>query len=184
MPILLAGSLLTFHFTAFRGFHHEQAIAWAPRSHGKEVASVNKHATLSLLTILKLGLFTYHPFLHFCLRVYQLKLTHAHTHTHVLAKMVSGDNILTLAFRVLQLLFSATVLGLSISLIQGNILGNPPLSLTFSAFVGGVSMVGALSGLAAVWVQMLQGRIGLTIDAAIAAFNIAGGVVSTLDPAY
>lgn len=98
--------------------------------------------------------------------------------------MVSGDNILTLALRVAQLLFSATVLGLSISLIQGNILGNPPLSLTFSAFVGGVSMVGALSGLAAVWVHMLQGRIGLAIDAVIAAFNIAGGVVSTLDPAY
>jgi hypothetical protein len=94
--------------------------------------------------------------------------------------MVSGDNILTLAFRVAQLLFSATVLGLSISLVQGNILGSPPSALTFSAFVGGVSIVGALSGLATLWVQRLQGRIGLIVDAAIAAFNIAGGVVSTL----
>ena len=92
------------------------------------------------------------------------------------------DNILTLAFRVLQLLFSATVLGLSISLVQGNILGYPPLSLTFSAFVGGVSIVGALAGLATLWMQRLQGLIGVVVDAAIAAFNIVGGVVSTSTP--
>jgi hypothetical protein len=94
--------------------------------------------------------------------------------------MVSSDNMLTLAFRVMQMLFSITVLGLSISLIQGNILSHPPLALTFSAFVGGVSIVGALSGLATVWVQRLQGRIGAMVDAAVVAFNIAGGVVSTL----
>jgi hypothetical protein len=75
---------------------------------------------------------------------------------------------------------SITVLGLSISLIQGNIIGRAPLILTFSAFVGGVSVIGALSGLATLWVQRLQGRIGVVVDAAIAAFNIARGVVSTL----
>jgi hypothetical protein len=93
--------------------------------------------------------------------------------------MSPSDTTLGLAVRVLQVLFSATVLGLSISLVQGNILGHPPLSLTFAAFVGGVSIVGALSGLATLWVQRLQGRIVLIVDAAIAAFNLAGGVVST-----
>ena len=92
------------------------------------------------------------------------------------------DTSLTLAFRVLQLLFSATVLGLSISLVQGNILGHPPLSLTFSAFVSGVSMAGALAGLATLWMQRLQGLIGVVVDATIAAFNIVGGVVSISTP--
>ena len=89
---------------------------------------------------------------------------------------------IALALRVLHTLLSATVLGLSISLIQGTILGNAPLSLTISAFVGGVSLAGALTGLATLWVQKLQGRIAVVIDATVATFNIAGGVVSTSSP--
>lgn len=84
------------------------------------------------------------------------------------------------AIRGLQALFAVIVFGLATSLIKGHHLGSLPSTLGFVAFVGGVSFVAALLGIAARWILVLQGKAGVLIDAVIACFNVAGGVVSVV----
>jgi hypothetical protein len=91
------------------------------------------------------------------------------------------SSIVNFALRGFQALFAIVVLGLSITLIRGHEWGSLPASLGFGAFVGGISLVAALIGLAATWVEFLGGLIGLVIDGVIALINIAGGVVCTLN---
>ncbi|KAF1933943.1 uncharacterized protein M421DRAFT_414991 [Didymella exigua CBS 183.55] len=89
----------------------------------------------------------------------------------------SSSPVLTFAIRSIQALFAIVVFGLSCSLIKGHKLGDLPSTLGFVAFIGGVSFVGALLGVAAHWLQMLQGKVGLLIDTGMCGLNIAGGIV-------
>jgi hypothetical protein len=86
--------------------------------------------------------------------------------------------VLTFAIRGTQALFAVVVFGLSTSLIKGHHAGSLPATLGFLAFVGGMSIVGALLGVATQWLSVLQGQIGMLIDAIIAGINMAGGIVS------
>lgn len=70
------------------------------------------------------------------------------------------------------------MLGLSVTLIRGHHWGSTPASLGFAAFVGGISILASLIGLAGTWVSFLEGVVGLAIDGVVALINIAGGVVS------
>lgn len=54
---------------------------------------------------------------------------------------------------------------------------NSPISLRYTAFVGGVSFLTAIVGIAAEWISVLQGMVGLVIDGLVILLNIAGGVV-------
>jgi hypothetical protein len=90
------------------------------------------------------------------------------------------SSIVNFALRGFQALFGIVVLGLSITLIRGHNWGSLPASLGFGAFVGGISILAALIGLAATWFEFLGGLIGLVIDGMVALINIAGGVVRTL----
>jgi hypothetical protein len=89
--------------------------------------------------------------------------------------------IINYAIRGAQLLFGIIVLGLSVDLIRGHEkrLQDLPATLGFAAFVGGISILGALVGVAANWVEILQSIIGAGIDGVIALINLIGGVVST-----
>lgn len=91
-----------------------------------------------------------------------------------------GNPIVNFGLRGAQLLFAIVVLGLSVDLIRGHHVGSLPATLSFAAFVGGVSIVGALIGLTATWVEFLDSIIGVGIDVIVALINLAGGVVSTL----
>jgi hypothetical protein len=95
--------------------------------------------------------------------------------------MSSASPVLTFAIRGTQALFAIIVFGLSTSLVKGHHFGSLPSTLSFVAFAGGLSFVGALLGIAGHWVQVLQGQIGLLLDAAIAGINIAGGIVGFRD---
>lgn len=79
--------------------------------------------------------------------------------------------------RGFQALFAIVVLGLSVTLIRGHHWGNLPAVLGFSAFVGGLSFLAALVGLAGSFFSFLEGTIGLIIDGVVAVINIAGGIV-------
>jgi hypothetical protein len=79
--------------------------------------------------------------------------------------------------RALQFLFGIVILGLSVTLIRGHHWGALPSSLGYAVFVGGVTIVAALVGVAATWVTVLEGIVGLAIDAVVAVLNVAGGIV-------
>jgi hypothetical protein len=92
--------------------------------------------------------------------------------------MSSPSPILNFAIRGFQILFAAVVLGLSVGMIRGQWEGlNSPISLRYTAFVGGVSFLGGVIGIATEWISVLQGMVGLIIDGLITLLNIAGGVV-------
>jgi hypothetical protein len=79
--------------------------------------------------------------------------------------------------RALQFLFGIVILGLSVTLIRGHHWGALPSSLGYAVFVGGVTIVASLVGVAATWVTVLEGIVGLAIDAVVAVLNVAGGIV-------
>lgn len=94
--------------------------------------------------------------------------------------MSSTSPILTFAIRGTQALFAIVVFAISCSLIKGHHFGSLPSILGFVAFVGGLSFIGALLGIAAHWMQVLQGQVGVLIDAVVAGINIGGSIVSQL----
>lgn len=85
--------------------------------------------------------------------------------------------ITNLALRGFQLLFGIVVLGLSATLIAGHRWGGLPATLGFAAFVGAVIIIGSIIGIASKWVSMLEGKIGMLIDAVVALIATAGGIV-------
>ncbi|KAH7402762.1 marvel domain-containing protein [Pyrenochaeta sp. MPI-SDFR-AT-0127] len=91
-----------------------------------------------------------------------------------------SNPIINFVVRGFQFLFAIIVLGLSVSLIRDHHWGNLPATLGFAAFVGGVSIVGALLGIAASWVTFLEGTIGLIIDGLVAIINVAGGILMAI----
>jgi hypothetical protein len=82
------------------------------------------------------------------------------------------------AIRGAQIIFAAIVCGLSIDLARGHHWGGLPVILGYVSFVGCVSLLAAFVGLASMWVELLQGTIGLIIDGVILVVNLAGGLVS------
>ncbi|RYO45912.1 hypothetical protein AA0113_g10269 [Alternaria arborescens] len=91
--------------------------------------------------------------------------------------MAIANPILNFVVRGFQALFGVVVLGISVSLIRGHHWGSLPASLGFSAFVGGVTILGAALGVAALFLTFLDGMVGLIIDALVALINAAGGIV-------
>ncbi|KAH3948971.1 hypothetical protein HBI70_124660 [Parastagonospora nodorum] len=78
--------------------------------------------------------------------------------------------------RAFQLLFGIVILGLSVTLIRGHHWGALPATLGYAAFLGGVTIIAALIGIAAVWITFLEGIVGMAIDVFAALLNIAGGI--------
>lgn len=88
------------------------------------------------------------------------------------------STIANFALRGAQFLFGIVILGLSVDLIRGHKIGGAPSTLQYSAFLGGVGILGAIIGILSSWVEVLQTLIGTGIDGVIALLNIAGGIVS------
>jgi hypothetical protein len=87
------------------------------------------------------------------------------------------SSISNLAVRAVQIVFAAIVAGLSIDLARGHKDGAVPIALGYVSFVGCVSLLAAFIGLAATWIEFLQGPIGLLVDGFITVVNLAGGVL-------
>ena len=78
-----------------------------------------------------------------------------------------------------QLIFGAIVLGLSITLIKGQIFGSAPSQTDFSAFAGGWAMFVALLGILATTIfGALEGIPILALDVLATLFLLAAGIVS------
>ncbi len=91
--------------------------------------------------------------------------------------MVVGA-IVNFPIRGFQFLFGIVILGLSVSLIRSHHIGDLPGTLSFAAFVAGITIVGALVGLGGSFISILEGPVGLAIDAGVAVINLVGGIVS------
>ena len=94
------------------------------------------------------------------------------------------SKIISIGLRFAQAVFGSVVLALSITLIKGQRYGMSPAATNYSSFVGAFTLLGAIIGLAATWIEFLQSFIGIGIDALILLFNLAGGVVSVALPAF
>ncbi|KAH7406150.1 marvel domain-containing protein [Phaeosphaeria sp. MPI-PUGE-AT-0046c] len=81
------------------------------------------------------------------------------------------------ALRAAQALFGIVILGLSVTLIRGHHWGSLPSSLGYSAFVGGITILAALIGVAGTFVSLLEGLVGMAIDVVVAIASIVGGIV-------
>lgn len=90
------------------------------------------------------------------------------------------DALVNFAIRGAQIIFAAIVTGLSIDLARGHHWGALPVILGYVCFVGCVSLLAGFAGLASTWIEFLQGKIGLLIDAFITVVNLAGGLVNLL----
>lgn len=88
---------------------------------------------------------------------------------------------ITLQFSLLnlfQIIFSAITLGLAAVLISKYGPGSAPALYSYGAFCGGASILFALVGVAACFVEKLQGLIMLALDGLTTIFLLAGGIVS------
>ncbi|CAE7207001.1 hypothetical protein PTTW11_09640 [Pyrenophora teres f. teres] len=84
--------------------------------------------------------------------------------------------------RALQLLLGIITLGLSVTLLKGWApsqlhFSGPPVLLPFSAGVGGVTLIGAVLGLALAWTEFLRGYFEVVIDIMVLLANMAGGML-------
>jgi zinc transporter ZupT len=104
-----------------------------------------------------------------------------HTHTNISRETyimaLTSSPLINWILRAFQALFGIVILGLSVTLIRGHHWGSLPNSLGYAAFVGGVTILAALVGVAATWVSFLEGIVGVAIDGLVALLNIAGGIV-------
>lgn len=86
--------------------------------------------------------------------------------------------IATLATRLMQLMFSVIVLGLSIHASQWQNVGSVPATTSYSAFAGGFAVFVSLVGIVAIWMSAIPSLIMSAIDALASVLLLAGGVVS------
>ncbi|KAF7957925.1 hypothetical protein EAE96_003492 [Botrytis aclada] len=84
--------------------------------------------------------------------------------------------IVTLALRVLQMLFAAVVLALSAILIKGYGPGHSWSLIYYGAFCSGAAIIIAAIGVAACFVEAIQGMIMLVLDGVASFFLLAGGI--------
>ncbi|KAK4988441.1 hypothetical protein LTR50_003955 [Elasticomyces elasticus] len=84
--------------------------------------------------------------------------------------------IITSILRFVQIAFAGIVLGLSISLARHQLIGPVPATTSYSAFAGAFAMLAALIGVAAIFVEVIQGLIMPIIDALAALLLLAAGI--------
>jgi hypothetical protein len=86
--------------------------------------------------------------------------------------------VVSLALRGFQVLFAVIVIGVTADLIKGQVFGSAPASFGFTTFAGSVALIGAAVGIAANWIESLNGAITWGVDTFTAIVNLAAGVVS------
>ncbi|KAF2022050.1 hypothetical protein BU24DRAFT_404967 [Aaosphaeria arxii CBS 175.79] len=83
--------------------------------------------------------------------------------------------------RAFQGIFAIVVLGLSVTLIKGQGIGSYPASFGYAAFVGGITILGAILGGAAAVFDQFQGIMTMAMDGLLILINLAGGIIKNAD---
>jgi hypothetical protein len=76
-----------------------------------------------------------------------------------------------------QLIFTIIVLALSVKLAKGQEIGSVPAETGYAAFTGGIGIVAAIVGIAALFVDSLDGLVTLVFDGVSGFALLAGGIV-------
>ncbi|KAJ5301496.1 hypothetical protein N7508_006359 [Penicillium antarcticum] len=85
--------------------------------------------------------------------------------------------LVALICRFFQLIFTIVVLGLSITLAKGQQIGSVPAETSYGAFSGGIGILAALIGVAALFIESLDGIITWILDGVSALALLAAGVI-------
>ncbi|OXV08891.1 hypothetical protein Egran_03346 [Elaphomyces granulatus] len=84
--------------------------------------------------------------------------------------------LITVIPRVFQFLFAIIVLGLSVSLAKGQVIGSVPATTGYGSFTGGLGILAAIVGFAALLTDFLEGIISWAIDGLACVAFLAGGI--------
>jgi len=84
--------------------------------------------------------------------------------------------LITAILRVFQFLFAIVVLGLSVTLAKGQIINSPPATTGYGTFTGGLGVLAAVIGAAALFVGSLEGIISWALDGLAGIAFLAGGI--------
>lgn len=79
--------------------------------------------------------------------------------------------------RVVQLIFAAIVLGLSIAAVRWQYYHSVPATNGFASFAGAFGVFAGLMGFAAIWISPLGGIVMSIIDSLATICFLAGGIV-------
>jgi len=87
--------------------------------------------------------------------------------------------IALLATRGLQMVFSAAILGVSVQLAKGQLLGHIPTTTGYAAFLGGLGLIAGAYGLVNVFIPLFEGTpiLNIAIDGFVTLLFLAGGIV-------
>ena len=88
--------------------------------------------------------------------------------------------VIPLVLHAVQIIFSAVALGLSISLVKGQIKGSSPPQQGYAAFAGAFGCVVGIVGLVVTFKEFLTGIVMAAIDGLAAVVLFAAGVVSAI----
>ncbi|KAJ5130723.1 uncharacterized protein N7515_006762 [Penicillium bovifimosum] len=84
---------------------------------------------------------------------------------------------ITAGLRVFQLIFTIIVLALSVKLAKGQEVGSVPAETGYAAFTGGFGILAAIVGIAALFVDSLDGLVTMVLDGVSGLALLAGGIV-------
>ncbi|KAI9702153.1 MAG: hypothetical protein M1820_006235 [Bogoriella megaspora] len=88
--------------------------------------------------------------------------------------------IATLVTRFFQILFAVVVLGLSVTMVKWQGVGDPPATSEYGAFSGGFALLVGLIGIATIFIEAIPGLISVAADALAAIFTLAAGIAYTV----
>jgi len=81
-----------------------------------------------------------------------------------------------IAIHALRIILSSAVLGLSITLAKGQIVGSAPSATSYATFLGVLGMVSGAFGIFTVFINVFDGIIVLIIEGLVTMLFIAGGI--------
>ncbi|KAI1384791.1 marvel domain-containing protein [Hypoxylon trugodes] len=88
--------------------------------------------------------------------------------------------IATFAVRGLLLLFSAVVLGLSVTLAKQQVVGSPPSETSFGSFCGAFGILISLIGLGGLFIDKIPPVALMAVDGLASALYLAGAIALTV----
>ncbi|KAJ5551243.1 hypothetical protein N7535_000814 [Penicillium sp. DV-2018c] len=85
--------------------------------------------------------------------------------------------LVTGVIRVFQLIFTIVVLAVSVKLAKGQEIGSVPAETGYAAFTGAIGILAGIVGIAALFVDSLDGLIAMVFDGVSGLALLVGGII-------
>ncbi|KAK3940152.1 marvel domain-containing protein [Diplogelasinospora grovesii] len=83
---------------------------------------------------------------------------------------------ISLGLRALQFIFAVVVLGLAVTLIKAQVLGDAPTTTKYSSFTGAFGIIVCAAGVAGMFVSAIPDLVTMALDGVLALLFLAGGI--------